>query len=284
MQQLTHRHVLPEDLNIARTSFPTWSDGHGHTLIGQLTQAATVKPPLLIELHGGPQCADTSAFSPNAQYFATNGYSYFRPNPRGSDGYGDWSYKAIVNDWGPGPMADVMTGIDAITTTQSVDSDRLFLYGASYGGYLTSWIVTHTDRFRSAVAAIPVVDLALSYTLTQSPNIQRRFFGQKPLKDNLEVLIDQSPMSHARSLHTPLLLVAGLKDTQAPYTQTIEFFKTLREEGKEVALLAYRNAGHGPNNPQGSLDWTAHMAGWFAAHGGEPIGDAKLPPPDQAIK
>src|SRR5258708_3579291 len=86
MQQLTHRHVLPKDLIIARTTFPTWSDGQGHTLTGQITHAVNSKPPLLIELHGGPQCADTSAFSPFAQYFATNGYSYFRPSPRGSDG------------------------------------------------------------------------------------------------------------------------------------------------------------------------------------------------------
>jgi dipeptidyl aminopeptidase/acylaminoacyl peptidase len=278
LQQLTHRHVLPSNLTIAHTSFPTWSDGHGHTLIGQFTPAASVKPPLLIELHGGPQCADTSAFSPFAQYFATNGYSYFRPSPRGSDGYGDWSYKAIVNDWGPGPMTDVMAGIDAVAAAQSIDPQRLFLYGASYGGYLTSWIVTHTDRFRAAVAAIPVIDLLLDYTLTQSPNIQRRFFGQKPIADNLDVLMEQSPLRHARSLHTPLLLVAGLKDTQAPYTQTIEFFKILREEGKDVALLAYPNAGHGPDDPRGALDWTAHIAGWFAAHGGIAIGDAKPPP------
>jgi dipeptidyl aminopeptidase/acylaminoacyl peptidase len=278
MQQLTHRHTLPNELTLARTSFPTWSDGHGHTLIGQFTQAAGVKPPLLIELHGGPQCADSSAFNPSAQYFATNGYSYFRPSPRGSDGYGDWSFKAIVNDWGPGPMADILGGIDAVAAAHSVDSERLFLYGASYGGYLTSWIVTHSDRFRAAVAAIPVTDMVLHYTLTQSPNIQRRFFGQKPIADNLDVLLEQSPLRHARSLHTPLLLVAGLKDTQAPYTQTIEFFKTLREEGKDVALLAYPNAGHGPDDPRGVLDWTAHIAGWFAAHGGVAIDDAKPPP------
>jgi dipeptidyl aminopeptidase/acylaminoacyl peptidase len=277
-QQLTHRHSLPSDLSIARTSFPTWGDGHGHTLTGQLTDAAGARSPLLVELHGGPQCADTSGFSPFAQYFATNGYSYFRPSPRGSDGYGDWSYKAIVNDWGPSPMADVMAGIDAVAASHPIDSSRLFLYGASYGGYLTSWIVTHSDRFHAAVAGIPVTDLALSYALTQSPNIQRRFFGPKPLADNQEVFTQQSPVRYASSLHTPLLLIAGLKDTQAPYTQTIEFFKILREEDKDVALLAYPNAGHGPDNPQGTLDWTAHIAGWFAAHGGIAIGDAKLPP------
>jgi dipeptidyl aminopeptidase/acylaminoacyl peptidase len=280
MRQLTHRHVLPTDLGIAHTGFPTWNDGHGHMLVGQLTQAGNTKSPLMVEVHGGPQCADTSAFSAFAQYFATNGYSYFRPSPRGSDGYGDWSYKALNNDWGPGPMADVMAGVDAVASTKTIDAQRLFLYGASYGGYLASWIVTHTDRFHAAVAAIPVTDLLLSYTLTQSPNIERRFFGQKPIADNQEVLMEQSPVRYARSLHTPLLLVAGLKDTQAPYTQTIEFFKILREEGKDVALLAYPQAGHGPDNPLGVLDWTAHLVGWFAAHGGISIGDAKLPPND----
>jgi dipeptidyl aminopeptidase/acylaminoacyl peptidase len=285
MHQLTRRHVVAADLAVAHTSFPTWNDGHGHPLVGQFTSAENAnKAPLLIELHGGPQCADSSAFSPFAQYFATNGYGYFRPSPRGSDGYGDWSYKAVVNDWGPGPMADVMAGIDAVARTQSIDADRLFLYGASYGGYLTAWMVTHSDRFRAAVAAIPVTDMLLNYTLTQSPNIQRRFFGPKPIADNRDVLSDQSPLRYARSLHTPLLLVAGLKDTQAPYPQTIEFFKVLREEGKDVALLAYPNAGHGPDTPLGTIDWTAHVAGWFAAHGGVSIRDAALPPSHPEIQ
>jgi dipeptidyl aminopeptidase/acylaminoacyl peptidase len=278
IQQLTHRHTLPSDLTVALTSFPTWTDGHGHALIGQLTHSANSNPTLMTELHGGPQCADNSGFSPFAQYFATNGYAYFRPSPRGSDGYGDWSYKAIVNDWGPGPMADVMAGIDSVVAVQAIDPRRLFLYGASYGGYLTSWIVTHSDRFQAAVAGIPLTDLALSYTLTQSPNIQRRFFGAKPLADNQEVFEQQSPIRYARSMHTPLLLIAGLKDTQAPYTQTIEFFKILREQGKPAALLAYPNSGHGPDTPRGTLDWIAHIAGWFAVHGGIAIPDAKAPP------
>jgi acylaminoacyl-peptidase len=278
MRQLTHRHTLPSDLTISRTSFPTWDDGHGHSLVGQLTHGQSTQPPLLVEPHGGPQCADASTFNPFVQYFATNGYSYFRPSPRGSDGYGDWSYKAIVNDWGPGPMSDVMAGIDAVAAAQHIDSQRIFLYGASYGGYLTSWIVTHSDRFRAAAAGVPVTDMILHYTLAQSPNIQRRFFGEKPVADNQTRMLEQSPVRYARSLHTPLLLLAGLKDTQAPYTQTIEFFKILREEGKDVELLAYPNAGHGPDTPQENLDWLAHIAGWFAAHGGISTPDLKSPP------
>ena len=95
----------------------------GRTLHGQLTVPLGVDPasaPLVVEPHGGPQCSDDSSIDGFAQYFATNGYAFFRPDPRGSDGYGDWSYKAIVGNWGEGPAADDLAGVDAAWRAASV--------------------------------------------------------------------------------------------------------------------------------------------------------------------
>lgn len=278
-RQVTHLLHVPADLAIATTRAFMWSDGAGHTLHGLLTLPAsgsTAAAPLVVEPHGGPQCADPAGFAPQAQYLASNGYAYFRPDPPGSDGYGDWSYKAIVGNWGAIPMAADLAGVDAVLSAGVGDSKRTFIEGGSYGGYLTSWIVTHTDRFRAAVAQVPVTDLELDYTLSESPNITRRFFGAKPATDPA-LLAQQSPLSYITQERTPLLIIAGLRDTRAPYVQAIEFYKALAERGAPVQMLADPEAGHGPDDPHGFIDWWSATVAWFARYGGVAIPDARLP-------
>jgi len=278
-RQVTHLFSVPHDLPIAPTRYFSWADGNGHTLHGQLTMPAVADPaklPLIVEPHGGPQCADDTSFSPFAQYLASNGYAYFLPDPPGSDGYGDWSYKAIVGNWGPLPMAADLSGVDALQAAGIGDPTRTFIEGGSYGGYLTSWIVTHTQRFRAAVAQVPVTDLLLDYTLSESPNITRRFFGNRPAT-NPTLLAAQSPLTFAAQEKTPLLIIAGLADTRAPYMQAIEFYKALAEDGAPVRMLADPHAGHGPNDPRGEIAWYSATVAWIGDHGGIAIPDARLP-------
>ncbi|HEX8109852.1 MAG TPA: prolyl oligopeptidase family serine peptidase [Kofleriaceae bacterium] len=202
--------------------------------------------------------------------------AYFRPDPRGSDGYGDWSYKAIVGNSGDGPMVDDLAGVDAVLASGVGDKDRLFIEGGSYGGYLTSWIITHDQRFKAAVAAVPVTNLLLDYTLSESPNITRRFYGARPALDPA-LLSRESPITYAGAAHTPLLVEIGLLDTRAPYVQAIEFYKVVAETGTEARLLVDTQSGHGPDDPRGILQWQQAMLGWFAAHGGPAIPGAVLP-------
>ena len=279
-RQVTHLVTLPQDLPIAQTRVFTWSDGNGHTLHGQLTLPSNGtlmrNAPVVMEPHGGPQCADDFSFSGFAQYLASNGYVYFRPDPPGSDGYGDWSYKAIVENWGPLPMATDFAGLDALDASGIGDPARTFIEGGSYGGYLTSWIVTHSTRFRAAVAMVPVTDLLQEHALSESPNITRRFFGDKPAADQA-LLTAQSPLTFASQEKTPLLIIAGLADTRAPYMQAIEFYKTLAEDGAPVRMIADAKAGHGPGDPQGLINWFGATMAWIAQHGGIAIPDATLP-------
>jgi dipeptidyl aminopeptidase/acylaminoacyl peptidase len=278
-RRVTHFASVPTDLPIAKTHIVEWSGSNGHTLQGQLTYPAGGNPaelPIVMEPHGGPQCADDSAFDPLAQYLASNGYAYFRPDPRGSDGYGDWSYKALVNDYGAGPMADDLAGLDAVIASGVGDTNRLYIEGASYGGYLTSWIVTHTSRFKAAVAQVPVTDLLLEYTLSDDSNIERRFFGEKPATTP-QFLREQSPLTYAGAERTPLLIIIGLRDTRAPYPASIEFYKTLLEDGAPVRLIADPLAGHFPKDPKGILAWDSATFGWLAQHGAPTIADALLP-------
>jgi dipeptidyl aminopeptidase/acylaminoacyl peptidase len=277
VRQVTHLLRLPSGLSISTTRTFTWNYG-GHALHGLLTVPASAasSAPLIVEPHGGPQCADPIGFDGTAQYLASNGYAYFKPDPPGSDGYGDWSYKAIVGNWGPLPMAADFAGIDALLNSGIGDTRRTFVEGGSYGGYLTSWIVTHSDRFRAAVAQVPVTNIELEYTLTESPNILRRFFGDKPTTDPA-LLAQQSPQSYVTQARTPLLLVIGLRDTRAPYVAGIEFYKSLLENGAPVRLLADPLAGHGPDDPQGFMDWWSATVAWFERYGGLALPGAKLP-------
>jgi dipeptidyl aminopeptidase/acylaminoacyl peptidase len=266
-------------LAIAPTHTIEWQAPDGRTIHGQLTTplgAAAAQAPLVVEPHGGPQCADDSSLSIVAQYFATNGYAYFRPDPRGSDGYGDWSYKAVVGDWGDGPMKDDLAGIDAVLRGGVGNADRLYIEGGSYGGYLTSWSVTHDHRFKAAVAAVPVTNLGLEYALSESPNIVRRFFGAKPLTDPA-LLAKESPITFASNDTTPTLVQIGLLDTRAPYAQAIEFYKAVAENGTETRLMADSKAGHGPNDPRGLVLWLQATAAWFVQHGAPAISDAVMP-------
>ncbi len=273
--QLGGLHGLP----VFRTRYVTWRSPDGHVLHGQLTvpDAPNLRAvSLVVEPHGGPQCADDASFSPIAQFLASNGYAYFRPDPRGSDGYGDWSYKAAIGNWGEGPMSDDMAGIDAVLASGVGDPAKLFIEGGSYGGYLTSWMITHSDRFRAAVAAVPVTDVLLEYTLSESPNITRRFFGAKPSLDQA-LLNRESPIAYVAHEHTPLLVMIGLRDTRAPYAQAIEFYKAVAEHGTEAKLFADDLAGHGPDDLRGALLWLNAQMAWLIAHGAPPIPGVTMP-------
>lgn len=279
LRQISHENALDGTLEISPTRAVAVASKSGHTLVAQLTVPATLvrRTPLLTQVHGGPQCSDDTSFSPWVQYFASNGYAFLRPNPRGGDGYGNWSYKAIVNDWADGPTQDVMDTIDTVLADGIGDPRRLYLEGASYGGYLTAWIVTHGNRFRAAVAGFPVTDLAMAYELTRTPGSFRRFFGRKPIAENGARLAAQSPITYAANLHTPLLLLAGLRDAQSPYPPTIAFYKTLLDDGKDVRMLVYPNAAHDSTGLAEDDDILKHLAGWLAAHGGIQTPDALLP-------
>lgn len=277
-RQVTHIGAL-HGLSVATTRYFKWKARDGHIMHGQLTVpngAQLSSVPIVMEPHGGPQCAFDSSLNGLAQFLATNGYAFFRPDPRGSDGYGDWSYKALVDNWGEGPTSDDLTGVDAVIASGVGNADHLYIEGASYGGYLASWIVTHSDRFKAAVAMVPVTNMLLDYTLSLSPNVTRRFFGPKPAVDQA-LLSRESPLSYAANEHTPMLVIIGLRDTRAPYPQAIEFYKTVAENGGETQLLADTQSGHGPDDPQGVMLWFRATLAWLVQHGAPPLPGAAMP-------
>ena len=201
--------------------------------------------PVVIQIHGGPATLYGSALMWEWQVLLASGISVYACNPRGSQGYGQAFLTANVADWGEGPMADVMGGLDALIADGLVDGDRAGVTGGSYGGYLTSWIVGHTDRFKAAVTCRSVNDLT-SQMLSGDiggPTFGLLTYGVHPWED-WDLFRRHSPLTYGANVTTPLLIQHAEKDLRCTVTQAEELFGVLRSLRKTVRLMRAPDETH----------------------------------------
>jgi dipeptidyl aminopeptidase/acylaminoacyl peptidase len=228
---------------------------------------ATGPRPMVTLLHGGPAYgwglgAQVRSW---AQLLAGQGYLVFLPNFRGSAGYGMAWMSANVRDWGAGPLRDVLSGVDELVRRGAADPRRLFVGGGSYGGYLTAWAVTHTDRFRAAYVASGVSSLASEYALTDEPSFLAGYFSATPY-DDPEVYSRHSPAAQASAARTPTLIVHGEGDLRVPVSQAYELHSALRHYGVPCRLVVYPREGHGIREPAHQLDFMRRVLAWLREH------------------
>jgi dipeptidyl aminopeptidase/acylaminoacyl peptidase len=225
-----------------------WHDSEGRRIQGWFYQAGgkgKKAAPVVLEIHGGPATMYGWSLMWEWQCLIAAGMSVYASNPRGSQGYGQDFMSANYRDWGDGPMADVMAGLDALIDDGLVDADRMGVTGGSYGGYLTSWIVGHTDRFKAAVSCRSVNDLA-SEMLTgdiAGPLFGNYEYGANPW-DDPELYRSHSPLTYADKMDTPLLIQHSEKDLRTPITQGEELFTVLRSMHKPVRFLRVPEESH----------------------------------------
>lgn len=228
-----------------------WHDVDGHRIQGWFLPALarTGSPkrpaPLVLEIHGGPATLYGWSLFWEWQCLNAGGMSVYACNPRGSQGYGEAFTHANFGDWGPGPMRDVMGGVDSLIEDGLVDPERLGVTGGSYGGYLTSWIVGHTDRFKAAVTCRSVNDL---YSMMLSgdiagPEFSTHEFGASAW-DAPDVLRAHSPITYAKDIRTPLLIQHSENDVRTPMTQAEELFTVLRSLKRTVRLMRVPDETH----------------------------------------
>jgi dipeptidyl aminopeptidase/acylaminoacyl peptidase len=225
-----------------------WHEVDGRRIQGWFMEAPRRdgKPaPMVVQIHGGP--ATLYGWSPfwEWQCLVAAGISVYACNPRGSQGYGQDFCYANFADWGEGPMRDVMAGVDALVADGLVDPDRLGVTGGSYGGYLTSWIVGHTDRFKAAVSCRSVNDMTsemLSGDIA-GPLFGRYEYGVNPWEDP-DLYWRHSPVAYAKDIHTPLLIQHAEKDLRCPITQGEELFTALRSMKREVRFMRVPDESH----------------------------------------
>lgn len=221
-----------------------WSSD-GREIQGWLVPGGSGRQPLVVEIHGGPHTL--YGWSPmwEWQVLAASGISVLASNPRGSEGYGEAFNRANLGDWGDGPMADVLAGVDGAVADGLADPERLGVTGGSYGGYLTNWIVGRTHRFRAALAARSVADMAM---LFQTGDISGGEwasieFGKFPW-DDPEYFRSISPISLAPGVRTPLLIQHAERDLRCTIAQAEALFTVLRSHRRPVRMMRVPDESH----------------------------------------
>jgi dipeptidyl aminopeptidase/acylaminoacyl peptidase len=227
------------------------------------------KWPLVMEIHGGPHGEYSWSFFHEFQVLAGQGYLVFYVNPRGSCGYGEAFQRACVMDWGGKDYLDLMTSLDQlIERTGYVDTDRLGVGGGSYGGFMTNWIIGHTDRFRAAVSMRSIADFVSDYRACDIALWNDQEMGALNWADPRS-LWDRSPIRYVESIRTPLLLTHGEMDLRCPIHQAEELFGALRVLRREVELVRFPDETHDlsrSGRPDRRIERLSRIAGWFRKH------------------
>ncbi|WP_424987460.1 S9 family peptidase [Flagellimonas alvinocaridis] len=211
---------------------------------------SSVKYPLMVIPHGGPDAVVLDDFNWMGQYFADNGYIVFQPNYRGSIGYGRDFYAGNRNSFGKNDFEDIMAGVDELIKLNIADENKLIIGGWSYGGYMANWAITQTNRFKAAISVAGVSNLVSLYGQHEFSNRKIGMWEYKALPiDSIENYRRSSPIFFVKNATTPLLILHGSNDTRSPTLQAWEMYRAMKDAKKEVEMILYPNAGHSIGNP-----------------------------------
>jgi dipeptidyl aminopeptidase/acylaminoacyl peptidase len=258
-----------------------WQAADGQQIEGILTYPLGYEPgrryPMVVHVHGGPAGAFGRFFvaapdgtGADLAVLAERGYAVLQPNPRGSGGYGRefrFANAAALparprGDWGGGDFADVMAGVDYAIAAGIADPERLAIQGWSYGGFLTSWAIGHTDRFKAAVVGAGVTDLISMTGTCDIPGFVPDYFGCE-FWDDFEAYRAHSPALTVKGTLTPTLILHGDQDLRVPLSQGRELYNTLKRHGTPVELVIYPRAEHAPGEPRQVLDINRRTIEWI---------------------
>lgn len=222
----------------------------------------------VIQGHGGPEGFWWSGWLGSwhewAQMLATHGYAVLLPNPRGSDGQDIGFTRGPINDWGGGDFQDVLDGLDMLVAQKITDPARVGIGGWSYGGFLSAWAVTHSDRFRTAIVGAAPVDVSTMLLTTDTPDFVAGFFSRTP--ENLARMDASSPVRFVDRVKVPVLVLHGEQDRRVPVTLGLSFYRGLRLLGKDAMMVSYPREPHWTYEPAHQTDIQERVLAWFDAH------------------
>ncbi|MGB8474630.1 MAG: S9 family peptidase [Candidatus Acidiferrum sp.] len=226
------------------------------------------KYPLVVHVHGGPGAAVLSEWPSSRDYTAPlsgAGYFVLDPNPRGSFGQGEAFTRANVKDFGYGDFKDIMAGVDEAIRVAPIDPTRLGICGWSYGGYMTMWAVTQTNRFKAAMAGAGLSNWQSYYGENLIDQWMIPYFGKSVYEDP-EVYAKSSPINFIKKAKTPTLILVGDSDGEVPAPQSYEFWHALKTLGVKTQLVVYQHEGHMFKNPKHTRDVVERTLAWFNTH------------------
>jgi len=272
---LTNHNAWLKDYSLAQSEIVKWKSKDGTEVEGLLTKPvgyeAGKKVPFLLNPHGGPTGASVNNFNTTVQVLAANGFAVLQPNFRGSTGKGLAFAQANKNTWGKGDYEDCMTGVDAMIRNGIADPDRLGAFGWSYGGYMTFWILTQTDRFKAVSPGAGLTNIYSMYSQTDIHRYLNWFYTDKAPWDAQELYWDRSPMKYVNNVKTPTMIVHGQVDTRVPIAQAQEFYQALVERKVPVEFVVYPRENHGFTEPRHQMDRVRRYVTFFAKYLKTPV-------------
>ena len=269
--QITSMHDELDIPTMGNTELLSWTAPDGKEIEGLLTYPIGYQEgssyPIILNVHGGPSGVYTERFTGGpdiymAQYFAQNGYAILRPNPRGSTGYGYEFREATALDWGQGDLQDLLAGLDLVIEMGIGDVDNQFLMGWSYGGYMTSYAVTQTDRFNAASMGAGLSNLVSMSTTTDIRDYLVEHMGDF-FWENLEIYQRSSAINHIQNVVTPTQVIHGQEDLRVPIGQSQEFYNSLKWLEVDTEMIVYPRTPHGPREPKFMMDVSQRIMTWF---------------------
>ena len=273
-RQITYVNANVKLPTLGKTEVVRWKSKDGKEIEGLLTYPVGYQSgqrvPLVLNIHGGPAGVFQQTFlGGRGAYplatFAARGFAILRPNPRGSSGYGADFRRANIQDWGFGDYQDLMTGVDKVVEMGVADPNRLGVMGWSYGGFMTSWIVTQTNRFKAASAGAPVTNLMSFNGTADIPSFIPDYFGGQSW-EVMDRYQKHSPMFNVKGVTTPTMIQHGDADVRVPISQGYEFYNALKAQGVPTRMLVLPRQPHGPNEPKMQLAAMKANLEWFEKH------------------
>jgi dipeptidyl aminopeptidase/acylaminoacyl peptidase len=259
------------DVPVGRTEVVSWKASDGKMIEGLLTYptgyAAGSRVPLLVVIHGGPAGVFVRSFIGNPSpypvaVFSSRGYAVLRCNVRGSGGYGADFRRANHRDWGGGDYRDILSGVDDLVAKGIADPARLGVMGWSYGGYMTSWVITQTKRFKAASVGAGVTNLMSFTGTTDIPSFIPDYFGGEHW-DAFDTWRKRSAMFNIKGVTTPTLIQHGEADARVPISQGYELYNALKRQAVPAKMVVYPRQPHGIQEPKLMLDALSRNVEWF---------------------
>jgi dipeptidyl aminopeptidase/acylaminoacyl peptidase len=256
---------------MGKTEVITWTSRDGKQIEGLLTYPVNYEPgrtyPLILNIHGGPAGVFTQNFTAAGatyplQAFAQEGYAILRPNPRGSSGYGAEFRRANISDWGFGDFDDNETGIEKVIEMGVAHPDSLVICGWSYGGYMTSFTITRTNRFKAASVGAGVTNLMSFVGTADIPSFLPSYF-EGEFWDRMDVYMKHSAMFNVKNIRTPAQILHGERDARVPLSQGQELYIALKRLDVPTEMIVYPRMPHGLQEPKFIADAGQRMIDWF---------------------
>jgi dipeptidyl aminopeptidase/acylaminoacyl peptidase len=272
--KLTDHNPQINDIALGRGEVIRWKGKDGMEIEGVLIfpvgYEAGKRYPTIANIHGGPSGVWTQAFPGShgnyAHIWAGRGWAVFLPNVRGSSGYGEKFLMANYRDWGGGDFQDIQSGLDELVKRGVADPDKLGQAGWSYGGYMTAWTLTQTNRFKAVMVGAGLTNMFSMYSTNDLQRTLEGYFGAQPWDDLEAYWTKASAMAHIKKARTPTLILHGAQDQRVPIGQAQELYMGLKKNGVPVQLVFFPREGHGLGEPRHQLDKMKREYAHFAKY------------------